>query len=66
MLFVEQALDERPRLRVSEFNLKKSASLCIAESHVWSDGLGNALQNNMVAFQLLRIQRLAKDLSEYW
>lgn len=35
----------------------------VAISHVWSHGLGNALENSLPSCQLLRIQQLASDLA---
>ena len=53
-------------LHVDGFTGNGEDTACIAISHVWSDMLGNPLENAMPACQLLKLQRTVNSMTEQY
>lgn len=43
--------------------MKEVGNKCVAISHVWSDGLGNAMHNSLPAYQLQRLWELINSVA---
>lgn len=61
LLFIRISEHSRPYLRALDGN---TGITYVAISHVWSDGLGNVSQNQLLQCQLLRLQGFVNDLWE--
>ena len=62
LLSVHALESEEPQIRLSQSSLNGPRPIYVALSHVWSDGLGNPLENSLPKCQLITIQSLVNSL----
>lgn len=51
-------------LQVAEFVPNDKKNVCIAISHVWSDGLGNPRDNTIPCCQIRKLQQLSQEIAK--